>query len=216
MRPPRPRPVHRPRPPPDGGRRRRWSRRAGDPRPKARPAVTVGGEQGSRKAKRPLGRRLGRDFRYGPISAPMTASTEPPVPSVSSSTRPNTSAAVILAAPGRVRPGESAVGHSELPLWRHPRCIATPSSSPSLRVRQSGSGRMPRESLDAPENLPEEAPGQVALGQLEDEVSGVPNEAPAGLEQPLLETRQRPALDSERQNEPAQEVAEVVGDDRQE
>jgi hypothetical protein len=41
-----------------------------------------------------------RDFRYGPIAAPVTASPEPPVPSVSSSTRPNTSTAVILATPG--------------------------------------------------------------------------------------------------------------------
>ena len=43
---------------------------------------------------------LNRDFRYGPIAAPMTASTEPPVPSVNSSTRPNTSPAVILATRG--------------------------------------------------------------------------------------------------------------------
>src|SRR5713226_9331108 len=35
-----------------------------------------------------------RDFRYGPLFASVTASTEPPVPSVSSSTLPNTSTAV--------------------------------------------------------------------------------------------------------------------------
>ena len=56
---------------------------------------------------------------------------------------------------------------------------------------------MPRESLDAPENLPKErrrqgALGQ-ALGQLEDEVAGMSDEAPAGLEQPLLEARQQVA-----------------------
>ena len=42
---------------------------------------------------------------------------------------------------------------------------------------------MPRESPDAPEDLPENAPGQVTFGQLEDEVPSVPNEVPAG---PLL------------------------------
>jgi hypothetical protein len=46
---------------------------------------------------------------------------------------------------------------------------------------------VPRESLDAPENLPTERRRQVALGQLEDEVSGMSDEAPAGLEQALLE-----------------------------
>jgi len=52
---------------------------------------------------------------------------------------------------------------------------------------------MPREPLDAPEDLPKEAPSQVAFGQLEDEVPGVPNEAPTGLEQSLLQAREGPA-----------------------
>jgi len=50
--------------------------------------------------------------------------------------------------------------------------------------------RMPRQPLDAPENLPKEAGCQMALGQLEDEAPRMSNEAPAGLEEPLLETRQ--------------------------
>jgi len=53
---------------------------------------------------------------------------------------------------------------------------------------------MPPESLDTREDLPKERQSQVALGQLQDEVPGVPNEAPAGLEQALLQAR-RPALD---------------------
>ncbi len=53
---------------------------------------------------------------------------------------------------------------------------------------------MPRESLDAPEDLPKEAPGQVTFGQLEDEVPSMPDEPPTGLEESLLETRQGPAL----------------------
>ena len=49
---------------------------------------------------------------------------------------------------------------------------------------------MPRQSLDAPEHLPEESRRQVAFGQLQNEGSGIPDEAPAGLEEPLLEVRQ--------------------------
>jgi hypothetical protein len=54
---------------------------------------------------------------------------------------------------------------------------------------------VPPEPLDALENLPKEGPGQVAFGQLQDEVSSVPNEATPGLKEPLLETRERPATD---------------------
>ena len=52
----------------------------------------------------------------------------------------------------------------------------------------------------------------MAFGQLEDKVPGMPDEAPAGLEQPLLQARQRPVLDGERQDQPAQQLAKVVGD----
>src|SRR6266446_7664496 len=65
------------------------------------------------------------------------------------------------------------------------------------RVPCSRSHRGPRESLDAPENLPKERRRQVALRQLQGEVPGVPNEPPAGLEQPLLQAREGPALNSE-------------------
>ncbi len=67
---------------------------------------------------------------------------------------------------------------------------------------------MPRESLDAPEDLPKQARRQVALGQLEHEGPGMSDEAAAGLEQPLLEARQGPALEGEGQDKPAQEIAE--------
>jgi hypothetical protein len=87
------------------------------------------------------------------------------------------------------------------------------SASLSLRVRPSRSRWVPRESLDAPEDLPKERRRQVALRQLQDEVSGMLDEPPAGLEQPLLQARQRPALDGERQDQPTQEIPEVIGDD---
>jgi hypothetical protein len=38
--------------------------------------------------------------------------------------------------------------------------------------------------------LQKEMPRQVVFGQLEDEVPGMPDQAPAGLEEPLLEARQ--------------------------
>jgi hypothetical protein len=70
---------------------------------------------------------------------------------------------------------------------------------------------VPRESLDTPENLSKEAPRQVALGQLEHEGPRMPDQPPAGLEEPLLETRQGPALDADGQDEPTHQIAEVVG-----
>jgi hypothetical protein len=38
----------------------------------------------------------------------------------------------------------------------------------------------------------------------------MPDQPPAGLEEPLLETRQRPTLDGERQDQPTQEITQVV------
>jgi hypothetical protein len=78
---------------------------------------------------------------------------------------------------------------------RHPRRVGRRSSLLRLRVRCSRSGRMRREPLDTPENLPKHAPGQVAFGELQGEVPGMPDEAAAGLEESLLQARQRPALD---------------------
>ena len=52
----------------------------------------------------------------------------------------------------------------------------------------------------------------MAFGKLEDEGPRMPDEPPTGLEQPLLEARQRPALDVEGQDQQAQEIAEIVSD----
>jgi hypothetical protein len=41
----------------------------------------------------------------------------------------------------------------------------------------------------------------------------MPDEPAAGLEEPVLKTRRRPSLDGRGQDEPAQQIAEVVGDD---
>ena len=71
---------------------------------------------------------------------------------------------------------------------------------------------MPREPLDALENLPKEAPRQVAFSESQGEVPGMSDEPRAGLEKPLLEARQGPALDGDGQDQPAQQIAEVIGD----
>ena len=46
-----------------------------------------------------------------------------------------------------------------------------------------------------------ERPGQVAFRELQREVPGVADQPAAGLEQLLLETRQRTVLDSDGENE---------------
>ena len=51
---------------------------------------------------------------------------------------------------------------------------------------------MPRESLDAPEDLPKEAPRQMAFGKLEDKVPGMSDEAPALAEFRLSYRRAAP------------------------
>src|SRR5437870_1882026 len=53
----------------------------------------------------------------------------------------------------------------------------------------------------------------MAFGQLQNEVPGVPDEAPAGFEEPLPETHQGRTLDGGRQGKPTQEIAEVARDD---
>src|SRR5262245_54044703 len=75
---------------------------------------------------------------------------------------------------------------------------------------------MPRQPLDAREDVMKERPRQVAFGELQREVPSVPDQPPAGLEQPLLKAREGPILDGDRENEPAQQVAEVIGDDAEE
>src|SRR3989442_7316442 len=53
----------------------------------------------------------------------------------------------------------------------------------------------------------------VAPGQLEPKVPGMSHETRAGLEEPLLQARQGPALDGDRQGEPAHESGQGVAAD---
>src|SRR5262249_21847559 len=72
---------------------------------------------------------------------------------------------------------------------------------------------VPRQPLDACDDLPKQRPCQITFGELQGEVSGMPDQAPAGLEEPLLEARQRPTLNGGGEDEPTQEIAEGVVDD---
>jgi hypothetical protein len=92
--------------------------------------------------------------------------------------------------------------------------VATPLPTPirPLPEPSARSRRVPRELLDARDDLPKQRPSQVTFGELQSEVPGMPDEAAARLEEPLLETRQGPALDGNRQDKPSQQIAELVGD----
>jgi hypothetical protein len=50
------------------------------------------------------------------------------------------------------------------------------------------------------ENLTKEVPRQGAFGELQGEVPGMPDEASARPEQPLLEARHGPVLDGDQQD----------------
>jgi hypothetical protein len=111
-----------------------------------------------------------------PSPALVVALNEQTVPSVGSFPPSLTSTQVSLAT------------HGAAPAEVDPR-----SSSPSLRVRGCRSARVPRESLDAPNDLTEEASCQVAFSRFKDEVPRMPGQALAGLEEPVLQAPQGPA-----------------------
>ena len=70
---------------------------------------------------------------------------------------------------------------------------------------------MPREPLDALENLPKEALRQVAFSESQGEVPGMSDEPRAGLEEPLLKARQGPALDGDGQDKGADRSGRLIG-----
>ena len=67
-----------------------------------------------------------------------------------------------------------------------------------------------RQRPDPPQHVAEQPPGQMPFRQQEPVVPGVLHQPAAGFHQPLLETRERPALDPRRQDQSAPEVAQVV------
>jgi hypothetical protein len=83
--------------------------------------------------------------------------------------------------------------------------------SPSIRWGVTGGARCARGSAERAS--PSSVSARAALRQLQDELSSMANEPPAGLEEPLLQARQPPALGGERRDQPTQQIAEVIGDD---
>src|SRR5438093_1298493 len=100
----------------------------------------------------------------------------------------------------RPRPRAWESGKSDGPVRRHLRA-STPLLIASAPGWSSRSRLMPCEPLDALKNLTKEVPRQVAFGKLPGEVPGMPDEASARPEQPLLEAREGPALDGDRQDQ---------------
>ena len=87
--------------------------------------------------------------------------------------------------------------------------------APCLRRSSSVSGR-PLSSRhwqrpDPPQHVAEQPTGQMPFCQQEPVVPGLLHQPASGFHQPLLETRERPALDPRRQDQPAPEGAQVVG-----
>jgi hypothetical protein len=86
---------------------------------------------------------------------------------------------------GDCAPAVPGVGHSDRRVERHP-----------CRI----------------ENLPKEPSRQEAFGESQGEVPGISDEPRAGFEEPLLEARQGPGLNCDGQDQPAQQIAEAIGD----
>jgi hypothetical protein len=85
----------------------------------------------------------------------MAASTERAVPSVNSFMLPNTVTAMLLATPGPWMTSASELVHTDR-VERHRRRVASRCPFSPIPVRSSVSRRMPRESPDAPEDLPKQ------------------------------------------------------------
>ena len=63
---------------------------------------------------------------------------------------------------------------------------------------------------DQPQNLLEHLPGNGDLGHLKSDITAVAHDLRANLDQPFLESRQRPVFDRLRRRQRAQEIPEIV------
>ena len=68
---------------------------------------------------------------------------------------------------------------------------------------------------DSPQHVAQQPPGQMPLCQQEPVVPRMLHQPAPRFHQPLLETRERPALDPRRQDQSPPQVAQVVGQDAQ-
>jgi hypothetical protein len=114
--------------------------------------------------------RVNRDLRFGPVFFLVShgrvgdATPSPPCCPLARVRR------LVVAAPA---PPISHLPRAGRPPRRHSR-RRQPRSPPGPSARSRG---MPRESPNAAENLPKEAPGQVTFSELEDEVPSLPNDS---------------------------------------
>jgi len=99
------------------------------------------------------------------FSTPVVALRERTIPSGRSFPLSDTSTQVILATHDLCATRASELVGPGRPVQRRPCSFAPRSSWPSHRVWASRSDGVPRESHDAPEDLPKQAPCQVAFGQ---------------------------------------------------
>ena len=75
---------------------------------------------------------------------------------------------------------------------------------------------MPRQPLDAPENLAKEQPCQVTFGELQREVPGVRDQAPAGLSSRCCRLVRDQSWMATGKLQPTQQIAQVVDVDAEE
>jgi hypothetical protein len=165
---------------------------------------------------RPDPRNKSRNLRYGPRGARSHRIERDGQLPASSFLLPDGSAKALLAECGAVIDAGLRSSLIRSSFFRDTTADPTSLFMSSVQCAGRSSGRVPGQSLDTRENLPKERRRQVAFGQLQDEVPRVPNEAAAGLEQPLLQARQRPTLDGTGEGESAQEIPELGRDDPQE
>src|SRR5450759_300501 len=106
--------------------------------------------------------------------------------------------------------GSDAISvHSATPV--HAWFVASPDSPVGGGPSTGRHGQRP----DPPEHRPEQAAGQVALGQQQPAIACVRHQPPAGLDEALLQAGQRPALYAPWQHPPPPQVAPVVGEHAQ-
>ena len=112
---------------------------------------------------------------------------------------------------GSFRPSRAARNQSCRLCYRLHRHLSVPSPpsrpiSPLPEPRLSCGHWQRRDPL---RHCPAQAPRQMPLGQYEPVVPGMFHQAPAGLDQPLLHTGQRPVVDPPRQYQPPPQVPHV-------
>src|SRR5207302_5367579 len=93
--------------------------------------------------------------------------------------------------------------------------LPPPTLAASVAAVKALLSRWHRQCRKPPHNHPEQSPRQVSLRQQQPVIPRMLHEPPARFHQPLLQTRQRPRVNSLRHGEPPPQVPKIVGDDAQ-